>query len=61
MQQAGVSPEGGGDAGGDLGGGDIDFGGGDLGGDMGGSDLDATADAASETIDENPGGGMEAL
>jgi uncharacterized membrane protein YgcG len=63
MQQAGIGAEGGADAGGgmDMGGG-MDFGGGDLGGggDMGGG-MDAAADGAMDTLESNPGGGMEEL
>ena len=61
MQQSGAEGAGdagdmgGGDLGGDLGGG-MDFGGGDTGGDLGGD-----IGGAEETLDENPGGGMEAL
>lgn len=63
MQQSGAEGAaaggdmGGGDMGGDLGGG-MDFGGG--GGDMGG-DLGGDIGGAEETLDENPGGGMEAI
>lgn len=67
MQQAGIGGEGA--AGADMGG--ADMGGADLGGDLGGgmdmsggADIDMggdTADAAMNTIDENPGGGMEAI
>lgn len=67
MQQAGIGGEGA--AGADMGG--ADMGGADLGGDLGGgmdmsggADMDMggdTADAAMNTIDENPGGGMEAI
>lgn len=62
MQQSGAEgagvggDTGGGDMGSDLGGG-IDFGG---GGDMGG-DLGSDIGGAEETLDENPGGGMEAI
>jgi hypothetical protein len=59
MQQAGAGEEAGGELGGiggdmgsDMGGG-MDFGGGD--------EMAAAADTAEETLDENPGGDMEAL
>jgi hypothetical protein len=63
MQQAGLGGEGGAapDGGGlDLGGGDM---GGDIGGDIGadaGADM-PEMDAAVDTVEENPGGDMEAL
>ena len=63
MQQAGI----GGEGGGAPDGGGLDIGGGDMGGDIGG-DIGADAgadmpemDAAVDTVEENPGGDMEAL